>query len=63
MPVSQYIELPRVNSGEIIDLSVELIAPSTTGSVISYWQLQAADGTPLFPHMKPLHCWVRVICL
>lgn len=40
------IKLPKaVNPGEIVDLAVEMTAPSKPGNYRSYWQLENASGT------------------
>jgi hypothetical protein len=56
------VALPiAVGPGQIIDLSVNLIVPNTTGHYEGYWQLLSSDGKP-FPTGPSVndHIWVKI---
>jgi hypothetical protein len=56
------VALPvNVPPGQIIDLSVNLVAPSTPGHYEGYWQMQSSDGRafPSSPSVNQ-HIWVKI---
>ena len=41
------VSAPATEPGQTVDISVNMVAPNAPGTYKSYWQLQAADGTPI----------------
>ncbi|MCX7277097.1 MAG: NBR1-Ig-like domain-containing protein [Burkholderiales bacterium] len=58
VPASSRIAVPTTAPGATVQLSVELTAPQTPGTVLSYWKSVFADGTLCFP--DSVGVWVKV---
>lgn len=57
-PLRRHIAIPRTLPGELVELSVDFIAPATAATVVSYWKAYHADGRQCFPEHTGL--WIKV---
>jgi transcriptional regulator with XRE-family HTH domain len=58
VPATARIEVPHTEPGQTVHLAVEFTAPTTPGTVLSYWKSKFPDGTLCFP--AALGLWVKV---
>lgn len=56
--LSRHIAIPRTLPGELVQLSVDFVAPATPATLLSYWKAYHADGQQCFPEHTGL--WVKV---
>lgn len=58
MPDSPCISVPFTAPGETVELQMWFTAPDAPATVLSYWKMAFADGTPCFPDNRGV--WVRL---
>jgi hypothetical protein len=56
------VALPKdVLSGSIVDISVNMVAPSAEGTYTGYWKLKTSNGTVFGSGDKSVAIWVKII--
>lgn len=60
-PQQTHIDIPTTAAGEVVDLSVEFVAPSKPCLAFSYWKCVDADGELCFAKATGLYLLVNVV--
>lgn len=60
-PVEDCIDIPTTAVGELVDLTVELIAPSVPCHALSYWKIIDKDGEYCFPESIGVYAKIQVV--
>lgn len=62
-PITTRVPVPFTAPSELVQISVDFIAPSTPATIISYWKSYFPDGQLCFPQNTGLWVQVQVISL
>lgn len=60
-PQQAQIDIPITKTGEVVDLSVEFVAPSKPCSAFSYWKCVNANGKLCFAKATGLYVLINVV--
>jgi len=63
IPSQAVVAVPKTQPGEVIELEVELTAPSLPGTVRSTWILTDQSGRACLPEHNGIWCQVRVVSI